>query len=81
MSDELFVKLAESVRQGGAILCGKAEPSRAFEITIDNEAVSSISSTSFPRALRGNPEMPLAVNLDARQLHSGTLAPTACSAV
>jgi putative transcriptional regulator len=32
MNDELFNELVESVRQGGAILRGKAKPSRAFEI-------------------------------------------------
>ncbi len=32
MNDELFNELVESVRQGGAILRGKATPSRAFEI-------------------------------------------------
>ena len=32
MNDELFSELVESVRQGGAILRGKAKPSRAFEI-------------------------------------------------
>jgi len=32
MNDELFEELVESVRQGGAILRGKAKPSRAFEI-------------------------------------------------
>ncbi len=32
MNDELFNDLVESVRQGGAILRGKAKPSRAFEI-------------------------------------------------
>ena len=32
MNDELFNELVESVRQGGAILRGKARPSRAFEI-------------------------------------------------
>ena len=32
MNDKLFNELAESVRQGGAILRGKAKPSRAFEI-------------------------------------------------
>jgi putative transcriptional regulator len=32
MNDELFSELVESVRQGGAILHGKAKPGRAFEI-------------------------------------------------
>ena len=32
MNDELFNELVESVRQGGAILRGKAKPSRKFEI-------------------------------------------------
>jgi len=32
MNDELFSELVESIRQGGAILRGKAKPSRAFEI-------------------------------------------------
>lgn len=31
MTDELFSELVESVREGGAILWGEAEPSRAFE--------------------------------------------------
>ncbi len=32
MNDELFNELVESVRQGGAILRGKAKPSRVFEV-------------------------------------------------
>lgn len=32
MNDDLFSELVESVRQGGAILRGKAKPSRVFEI-------------------------------------------------
>ena len=32
MSDELFVELMESVREGGAILRGEKEASRTFEI-------------------------------------------------
>ena len=32
MNDEMFTELVESVRQGGAILRGKAKPSRAFEV-------------------------------------------------
>ncbi len=32
MNDELFNELVESVREGGAILRGKAKPARAFEI-------------------------------------------------
>jgi len=55
MNDELFNELVESVRQGGAILRGKAKPSCAFAIAKDNEAISCISSTSFPRASGGNP--------------------------
>jgi len=35
MKDELFNELMESVRQGGAILRGEAEPSRSFEIAGD----------------------------------------------
>src|SRR3954451_19113444 len=31
MNDEIFNELLESVRQGGAILRGEAEPSRSFE--------------------------------------------------
>jgi len=31
MKDELFAELVESVREGGAILRGRAEPSRSFE--------------------------------------------------
>lgn len=31
MKDEMFQELLESVRQGGAILRGEAEPGRAFE--------------------------------------------------
>jgi putative transcriptional regulator len=31
MKDELFDELMESVRQGGAILRGEAEPSRTFD--------------------------------------------------
>ncbi|MFP3940354.1 MAG: hypothetical protein ACLF0P_08605 [Thermoanaerobaculia bacterium] len=32
MNDDLFGKLVESVREGGAILKGRAAPSRAFEV-------------------------------------------------
>lgn len=32
MKDELFDELVESVREGGAILKGKAAPSRTFEV-------------------------------------------------
>ncbi len=32
MNDDLFAELVESVREGGAILKGKAAPSRAFEV-------------------------------------------------
>jgi putative transcriptional regulator len=32
MKDELFADLVESVRQGGAILRGEAEPSRTFAL-------------------------------------------------
>ena len=31
MKKELFEELLESVRQGGAILCGERKPSRVFE--------------------------------------------------
>ena len=34
MKDELFSELVESVREGGAILKGKAPPARAFEVEI-----------------------------------------------
>lgn len=32
MKDELFAELIESVREGGAILRGRAKPSRSFEV-------------------------------------------------
>src|SRR5690606_25820413 len=35
MKDELFNELMESVRQGGAILRGEAEPSRTFDLGAD----------------------------------------------
>ena len=51
ISDELFVKLAESVRQGGAILRGKAKPARAFEIAAPDvkriRAQYQLSQTEF----------------------------------
>jgi putative transcriptional regulator len=34
MKDELFAELVESVREGGAILKGKAAPARAFEVEV-----------------------------------------------
>ena len=34
MKDELFAELLESVRQGGAILRGEAEPARRFEMDV-----------------------------------------------
>jgi putative transcriptional regulator len=34
MRDELFSELVESVREGGAILKGKAAPSRAFKVEV-----------------------------------------------
>lgn len=34
MRDELFAELVESVREGGAILKGKASPARAFEVEV-----------------------------------------------
>jgi putative transcriptional regulator len=40
MKDELFAELVESVRQGGAILRGEAEPSRSF--TMDMPDVKAI---------------------------------------
>jgi DNA-binding transcriptional regulator YiaG/SAM-dependent methyltransferase len=36
MNDELFAELLESVRQGGAILRGDAEPSRTFKVDAPN---------------------------------------------
>ncbi len=36
MNEELFAKLVESVREGGAILRGDAKPSRAFEVSGPN---------------------------------------------
>lgn len=32
MNDDLFGKLVESIREGGAILKGRSAPSRAFEV-------------------------------------------------
>lgn len=32
MKEELFAKLIESIRQGGAILRGEKAPSRTFEV-------------------------------------------------
>jgi len=32
MKDDLFAELVASVREGGAILCGEAEPSRQFVV-------------------------------------------------
>lgn len=34
MKDELFEELVESVREGGAILKGESEPSRAFDMEV-----------------------------------------------
>jgi putative transcriptional regulator len=36
MNDEMFAELLESVRQGGAILRGEAEPSRTFKVDAPN---------------------------------------------
>jgi putative transcriptional regulator len=40
MNDELFKELAQSVREGGAILRGRKKPSRAF--SIDEPDVAAI---------------------------------------
>lgn len=36
MKEELFNELVASIREGGAILRGKAKPSRSFKITAPN---------------------------------------------
>jgi hypothetical protein len=46
MKDELFNELIESVRQGGAILRGKAALSRAFEVSKNSEAISCMFKTA-----------------------------------
>ena len=55
MKDELFQELLESVRQGGAILRGEAEPSRGVEIEApDVAAIRSsygLSQEQFSRLL------------------------------
>lgn len=55
MNDELFAELVGSVREGGAILRGKTEPSRSFEVAApDVKAIREayqLSQTEFAALL------------------------------
>jgi len=55
MRDELFNELVESVREGGAILRGEAEPSRSFVVNAPDiksiRAKYKISQTEFAALL------------------------------
>ena len=55
MNDELFNELVESVRQGGAILRGKARPSRAFEIDGAREVGNSTAGQA-PTVVADGPQ-------------------------
>jgi putative transcriptional regulator len=44
MNEKLFVELVQSVREGGTILKGEAEPSRAFEV--DRPTIKEIRKTA-----------------------------------
>ena len=51
MKKELFAELAESVREGGALLRGKRSPSRSF--SFDETSAIARGSAYFPNCVAG----------------------------